>query len=135
MKTLTLKQPFAELVISGKKTIELRNWSTKFRGKFLIHASKSPDKKAMKQFGFNELPCGFVIGEAELIDVKKYLSKEEFEKDKDLHLATQDFGIYGFILKNFRKIEPIEAKGRLGFWDYDKSYKRLLLISSRVKNE
>jgi len=58
MKALSLKQPFAELIVSGKKTIELRNWNTKFRGKFLVHASKVPDKKAMRDFGFNELPLG-----------------------------------------------------------------------------
>jgi hypothetical protein len=40
MKCLSLKKPFAELLVSGKKTVELRKWNTKFRGKFLIHASK-----------------------------------------------------------------------------------------------
>ena len=54
MKALSLKQPFAELIVSGKKTIELRNWNTKFRGKFLIHASKIPDSEAMKRFGFDK---------------------------------------------------------------------------------
>lgn len=39
MKTLSLKQPFAELILSGKKKIELRKWNTSFRGEFLIHAS------------------------------------------------------------------------------------------------
>jgi hypothetical protein len=39
MKCLSLKQPYAELLISGKKTIELRKWNTSFRGKFLVHAS------------------------------------------------------------------------------------------------
>jgi hypothetical protein len=29
-----------ELVVSGKKTIELRKWNTKFRSEFLIHSSK-----------------------------------------------------------------------------------------------
>ena len=43
MKALSLKQPFAELVVSGKKIIELRNWKSKFRGRFLIHASKVSD--------------------------------------------------------------------------------------------
>ena len=38
MKCLSLKQPYAELLVSGKKTIELRIWNTKFRGEFLMHA-------------------------------------------------------------------------------------------------
>ncbi len=45
MKCLSLKQPFAELLVSGKKTIELRKWNTKFRGKFLMHDSKNLDKE------------------------------------------------------------------------------------------
>jgi hypothetical protein len=45
MKCLSLKQPFAELLVSGKKPIELRKWNTKFRGKFLIHASKQVDEE------------------------------------------------------------------------------------------
>ena len=40
MKCLSICQPFAELIIEGKKTIELRKWNTKFRGEFLVHAAK-----------------------------------------------------------------------------------------------
>ncbi|MFH1445161.1 MAG: ASCH domain-containing protein, partial [Nanoarchaeota archaeon] len=83
MKALSLKQPFAELILQGKKKIELRKWNTKFRGEFLIHASKNPDKEAMQRFGFKELPCGFVVGKAKLVDVKEYKNEEEHRKDKD----------------------------------------------------
>lgn len=118
MKTLSLKQPFAELVVSGKKTIELRNWRTKFRGKFLIHASKTPDPKAMKKFDFEKLPVGVIVGETELTDVKKYKNDSEHKKDKNKHLADSSWGKYGFILKNAKRIKPIEAKGKLGFWEF-----------------
>jgi hypothetical protein len=119
MKALSLKQPFAELVVSGKKTVELRKWNTKFRGDFLIHASKNPDKKAMKKFGFDELPLGFIIGKSKLIDVKKYLSKEECAQDKDKHLADFSWGSFGFVLENPKRIKPIPAKGKLNFWEFD----------------
>ena len=58
MKALSLKQPYAELVVSGRKTIELRKWKTNFRGEFLVHASKGVDALGMKRFGFSELPVG-----------------------------------------------------------------------------
>ena len=119
MKTLSIKQPWAELILQGKKKIEIRKWSTKFRGKFFIHASKVPDEKAMKFFGFENLPCGFIIGKAELVDVKKYKNNEEFSKDKDKHLATSEWGDNGFILENVQRIKPIPAKGSLGFWEFD----------------
>jgi hypothetical protein len=118
MKALSLKQPFAELVISGKKTIELRNWNTTFRGKFLIHASKTPDSKAMNEFGFEKLPLGVIVGETELVDVKKYNNDFEYKKDKNKHLANSSWGKYGFVLKDSKRIKPIQAKGKLGFWDF-----------------
>ena len=118
MKVLSLKQPFAELVVSGNKTIELRKWNTSFRGKFLVHASKIPDRKSMKKFGFSELQYGFIIGEAELVDVKHYLNQEEHQKDKQKHLADSTWGNYGFVLKNAKRIKPIPVKGKLNFWEY-----------------
>ena len=121
MKALSLKQPWAELVLLGRKKIEIRKWNTKFRGKFLIHASKVPDDEAMKRFGFEELPVGMIVGEAELMDVKKY-SPVEFEKDKNLHLATSEFGKHGFILENVKRIKEIPAKGALGLWEFDGIY-------------
>ncbi|MCA9485800.1 MAG: ASCH domain-containing protein, partial [Nanoarchaeota archaeon] len=78
MKALSLKQLFAELILQGRKTIELRKWNTKFRGHFLIHASKIPDQEAMKKFGFTNLPLGKIVGQAILKDVKKYKDENEF---------------------------------------------------------
>ena len=119
MKVLSLKQPFAELILQGKKTIELRKWNTKFRGEFLIHASKHPNINAMKKFGFNELPCGFILGKTELIDIKHYTNDKEFQVDKNKHLADSEWGEYGFILKNTERFEkPILALGKLGFWNF-----------------
>ncbi|OGJ12950.1 hypothetical protein A3K82_01640 [Candidatus Pacearchaeota archaeon RBG_19FT_COMBO_34_9] len=119
MKALSLKQPFAELILQGKKKIELRKWNTGFRGEFLIHASKIPNEKAMKEFGFDKLPCGFIVGKANLVSVKKYKNEEEHRKDKDKHLASSLWGDYGFILENAERISPIPARGSLGFWDFN----------------
>jgi predicted transcriptional regulator len=119
MKALSLKQPFAELILQGKKKIELRKWNTKFRGEFLIHASKNPDREAMQRFGFKELPCGFIVGKANLVDVKEYKDEEEHKKDKEKHLASSNWGKYGFIIENPERIEKIPTKGKLGFWEFD----------------
>jgi hypothetical protein len=119
MKALSIKQPWAELILRGRKKIELRKWNTKFRGEFLIHASKIPDIKSMKKFGFTNLPCGFIVGKAKLVKVKRYCNDDEFIKDRDLHLATSDWGNYGFILKDVKRIKPIPAKGQLNFWEFD----------------
>lgn len=118
MKALSLKQPYAELILQGRKKIELRKWNTHFRGDFLIHASKVPDIEAMKKFGFKDLPCGCIVGKAELADVKKYKNAEECDADKDLHLACMEWGNYGFILKNPKRVKNIFCKGNLGFWNF-----------------
>ena len=119
MKALSLKQPYAELILQGRKKIELRTWNTKFRGKFLIHASKVPNKESMEKFNFKEIPTGVIVGEAELIDVKHYETDKEFNKDKNLHQATKGWGSYGFILKNVKRIKPIPVNGKLNFWEFE----------------
>ena len=121
MKALSIKQPYAELIVQGKKKIELRKWNTYFRGEFYIHASKNPDEDAMKKFGFvkNSLPCGAIVGSVELIDIKEYKNEEEHKKDAEKHLASSIWGNYGFILEKAKRIKLIPAKGQLGFWEYD----------------
>lgn len=120
MKALSLKQPWAELVVSGKKTVELRNWNTQFRGEFLVHASKQPNLEACKRFGFNNLPTGCIIGKATLTDVKAYKNMNEFNADQHKHHATPgwyDTKAKGFLLKDAKRIAPIPFKGRLNFFD------------------
>lgn len=66
MKCLSLRQPYAELLISGKKTIELRKWNSSFRGKFLIHASKNVYQEKCKSLDIDhtKLDTGAIIGRA-----------------------------------------------------------------------
>ena len=119
MKTLSLKQPWAELILQERKKIELRKWNTNFRGEFLIHSSKNPDENAMKKFGFENLPCGFIVGKAKLIDVKKYENELELAKDKDLHLAEGGWGNFGFMLGGVERLgKIISARGNLNFWEF-----------------
>ena len=41
MTALVVKEPWATMIVTGEKTIELRKWNTKFRGEFLVHAAKN----------------------------------------------------------------------------------------------
>ncbi len=84
-KCLSLKQPYAELIVSGRKTIELRKWNTKYRGQFLIHASKTINNEACKLYNIDisSLITGAVVGSAVLQDVKLYQSKQEFMADQN----------------------------------------------------
>ncbi len=122
MKALSMKQPWAELVLQGKKKIEIRKWKTNFRGDFLIHASKVPDADSMKSFGFSadSLPVGKILGKAKLVDVISYKDNSDFEKDINLHLATPEWGKFGFVLESVERFDkPIDALGKLNFWEFD----------------
>lgn len=132
MKCLSISQPFADLIISGKKTIELRKWNTNFRGEFLIHAPikiRTEDCKRLKIT--KKLVTGVIIGKAELYDVKKYNSSKEVKKDEKFHFASKNFqGItFGFKIKNVKSLRiPIPWKGQLGFFD-------VKLSKTRIKNK
>ena len=123
MKCLSVCQPFAELIIQNKKTIELRKWNTKIRGEFLVHAPIKIRKEAYEKLKINEkLTTGAIIGKVELVDVKKYESLKEIKIDKKKHFGstTSQKRIYGFILKNAKPFRiPIPWKGQLGFFDVD----------------
>lgn len=41
MKVLSIRQPWAHLIIHAGKDVENRTWCTQFRGDVLIHASKT----------------------------------------------------------------------------------------------
>ena len=121
MKCLSICQPFAELIIQNKKTVELRTWNTKIRGEFLVHAPIKIRKEAYEKLKIKEkLTTGAIIGKVELYDVKKYESLKEIQIDKKKHYSStiSHEKIFGFILKNAKPFRiPIPWKGQLGFFD------------------
>ncbi|MCH7649206.1 MAG: ASCH domain-containing protein [Thaumarchaeota archaeon] len=123
MKCLSVSQPFADLIISGKKIIELRKWNTNFRGEFLIHAPIKIRIEDCKRLKINKkLVTGAIIGKAELYEVKKYNSVKEIKADQKFHLASKNFHgkTFGFMLKNMKSFRiPISCKGKLGFFEID----------------
>ncbi|MDE1804306.1 MAG: ASCH domain-containing protein [Candidatus Micrarchaeota archaeon] len=122
MRCLSVSQPYADLIVSGKKTIELRAWNTKFRGEFLVHAPLKVDANACRVLGINaaNLRKGAIIGKAEIWGVKKYRTIKELREDQDGHLAGKGYldHRYGFLLRNPKSLEvPIPYKGALGFFE------------------
>lgn len=123
-KCLSLKQPFAELLVSGKKKIELRKWNTKFRGEFLVHASKKVDLEACKRNNIdpNKLVGGAIVGKSILYDVKTYHNKRSFKEDIKKHLSAAIYPDYkyGFLIKGARKFRtPLVTPGKLRFFTVD----------------
>ena len=125
MKVLTIKEPWATLIIKGYKKYEFRSWKTKYRGKILIHAGLSIDKNNVSKFNnYNlEYSQGQIIGEAKLVDcilVDESLQKELQEKNL-LVYGNNNVGKYAWKLENVVKYDKKEKiKGKLGLWNYDK---------------
>lgn len=125
MKVLTIKQPWAELIIDGYKKYEFRGWKTKYRGKILIHAGMSLEKDMMIRFkDYNlDYTLGAIIGEADLVDcilVDKKFNEELRNIDPIVYGRSNHIENYAWKLDNIIKYdEPIPCKGQLGLWNYD----------------
>lgn len=115
---LSIRQPWAWLIVHGYKDIENREWSTKVRGRILIHASKTmtrADYEACCVF-VDGLPfdvClprpyllerGGIVGTATLGDCVTGSSSPWFN------------GPFGFVFTFAAALPFKQLKGRLGFF-------------------
>ena len=121
MKTLSVKQPWAWLILAGYKPVENRKWATRFRGRFLIHAGLTVDKQALSwaRMHFADLPAvlptGAIVGEADLTGCRAINIDDPSTLQSDW-----DEGPWGFDLANVEKYaDPIPYKGALGFFEVD----------------
>jgi hypothetical protein len=119
MKALSVRQPWAWLIVNGIKDIENRNWETKYTGRVYIHAGLKMDKseadeteivtkltKEEQDRYFSEPKArGAIVGEVDITGCVTMSSSPWFT------------GKYGFVLANalaYKK--PIECKGALNFF-------------------
>lgn len=125
MKVLSIKEPWASLIINGYKDYEFRSWKTNYRGKILIHASKNVEKENIIRFKDLKLEynLGFIIGAAEIVDcipVTKEFENKLINKNELVYGATRNRTGYAWKLENIKILDnPIKAKGHLGLWNLD----------------
>lgn len=118
---ISIRQPWAWLIVNGYKDIENRTWATKFRGGIAIHASKKCTRKEYQAAGawmiwnmghplrcavpsLEDLERGGIVGLATITDC--------VQKSKSSWFT----GEYGFVLKNRLAIEFTPYKGQLGIF-------------------
>lgn len=109
MIALSIKQPWAWLIVNGYKDIENRSWPTRFRGRVLIHAGKrhdgSPNEWDWPHIQRpDHLDYGGIVGEAEIVDCVQQHASEWFQ------------GEYGFVIRNARPLPFQACRGQLGFF-------------------
>lgn len=124
---ISVRQPWAALLVAGVKTVEIRSWKTQIRGSVLIHAAKTPDLRAEGWARLNtpelrELANlrGGIIGVANLIDCVNYKTQDAFAQDVDSHCNApewfRDAGLFGFVFQNARPLAYHACPGRTLFF-------------------
>lgn len=105
IRALSIRQPWAWLIVHGEKPVENRSWSTNVRGRILIHASRRYDVLADVAVPIDEpLDFGGIVGEAEIVDCVQEHESEWFT------------GPYGLVLKNAKTLPFRAVRGRQGFF-------------------
>ncbi len=127
MLAISVKQPFASLLVSGRKRFETRSFPTKVRGFLAIHAglrmetaiSMELEKLVVREFGSKwtiTLPTGAIVGVVDLVECHP---TEELELS-DAQRLTGDFtaGRWAWemhVVKAFDR--PRKQQGSLGFFN------------------
>lgn len=74
LRALSIRQPFAELVMRGSKKFEYRSRSTRIRGRVYVYASSKPRPRpdwARISLGREGVPLGAIIGTVEIVGCKQ----------------------------------------------------------------
>lgn len=127
-KVLSVRQPYASLLVSGNKDVENRSRYCKHRGTLLIHASLKVHeilKILQEQKNFSSVDIdtmvqmnevhennlyGCIIGSVDVVDCVLNSPSEWAIK-----------GYYHIVCANAKKFEhPIrDVKGKLGIWEWE----------------
>lgn len=136
MKAITVLQPWAWLLATGKKRCETRSWKTNYRGEILIHAGKKNmtyimrqtffEAMYMKQAGvFNtEMITEAIIGKANLVNcvrideaMRELIRKQHFDEYAFGYFSP---GRYAWVMENPVLFDtPIPARGYQGLWNWE----------------
>jgi hypothetical protein len=123
MLAISVRQPWAWMIIHGRKDVENRAWPTNVRGRVLIHAAKTMTKgewDAAWHFGYGtdaplkaaeagltraNIERGGIIGSIEIFDCTTQCRSHWF------------MGPYGYLLRNPQPLPFAPWRGQLGFFD------------------
>ena len=121
---LSIRQPWAWLIVNGHKDIENRDWHTQFRGRMLVHAGQTMARSYYDTVvadltaaglcpanmpAYEDLPRGGFVGWTHVIDCRQQ-HPSPWKQD----------GSHGFVLRDSSPIPFVPFKGRLGFFNVPK---------------
>lgn len=134
MKTLSIRQPWAWLIVNGYKMVENRSRSLGFpRQTLLIHASSRMTRsdydacvlfiranEALRHIidvlpAFDDLQLGGIVGQARI----DFMLRPGAICAADSALSNWYTGEVGYVMRNPKPLPFKHYKGRLGFFDVD----------------
>lgn len=121
MKALSIKQPFASLILEGKKAIETRTWKTDYRGPLLICAGKTlhqgfvfdGDYKAAPQYSISAgYQLGVMLCVVDLIGCQPMHVADSKEACCSWHPD-----LWAWKLESIRPVQPSAIRGQLRLFE------------------
>jgi hypothetical protein len=123
---LSIRQPWAGLIVAGRKSIEVRTWPSHRRGLIYLHASRTVDdrREAWRWVQPQDLLLcrqrGGLIAIVNFIDCIAYRSPVEFAAHATQHLNDvswfQPPVLYGFQFAEVRAVPFQACLGRTNFF-------------------
>jgi hypothetical protein len=126
---LSVKQPWAGLLVLGHKIIEVRRWAHRRRGRVLIHAAGVRDEReeawqiveglVAPDQGEWLLQDGGILGVGEITECREYRTLEQFLQDQPHHLnppAWFEPPMYGFVFRNAGPVRFQPLQGQVRFF-------------------
>jgi activating signal cointegrator 1 len=114
---LTVRQPYASLIVSGRKTVELRSWPTSYRGPLLIHAGRhwtGRSRELARRLAPGEpLPRGAIIGRVQLVACRR-MQPGDVEPAVVCDYQPE---LWSWLLEGAQASEPVPMRGRQGLWN------------------
>ncbi|MCG8636268.1 MAG: ASCH domain-containing protein, partial [Desulfobacterales bacterium] len=116
MKAISIRQPWASMIVKGHKPVENRSWRSFYRGALHIHAAKTWDQAGaewiIKNFVHLERDvadaralCGGIIGRVIMVGCVRQ------------HASPWFAGKWGFVFSDPESCELRPCPGRLGVFN------------------
>jgi hypothetical protein len=138
VKALTVRQPWASLLVMGAKRIETRPWRLREPQRVLIHAGTAMPCRIGQRVTFGaweverdaaglllrgpiawpyRLPMGALIGSVHVFETRPTASLECNPGESERALGDYSPGRFAWSTNGAQRLrEPISIKGRLGLW-------------------
>jgi len=116
LKVLSIRQPWAELILQGRKTLEIRSWKTAHRGETFLHSAYNLDRAALKRYPIEDQERSAIVGKFQLDNVEE-LDARRWRELANYHLSDWPWDPekcrYGFWISGAERLDVVRpCKGK-----------------------